>query len=64
MVVTDKNIKTLVAGLKRDGLLKTGSNRLVSKNNVLYINGTKQAEAVNRKYFDLIEDKDFDITIK
>ncbi len=63
-VVTDRNIKQLVAGLKRDGLIKGKSNTLVVKNKALFINGTKQAESVNRKYFDLIKDKDFNITIK
>ncbi len=52
------------ASLKRDGLIKSGSNTLVVKNKTLFINGTKQAEAVNMKYFNLIKDKDFDITIK
>ncbi len=62
-VVDDKNIKKLVVGLKRDGLLRTGSNTIAAKNKSIFINGTKQAEAVNRKYANLI-DKDFDITIK
>lgn len=63
VAVTDNNIKQLVAGLKRDGLLKKGSNILAAKNKALYVNGTRQAETVNKKYADLLN-KDFDITIK
>lgn len=63
VAVTDNNIKQLVAGLKRDGLLKKGNNVLAVKNKALFINGTKQAETVNKKYADLLN-KDFDITIK
>ncbi len=63
MEVTDNNVRQLIVGLKRDGLLKGGST-LAVKNKALYINGTKQAESVNRRYADLITGKDFDISVK